>query len=575
MKKNITYSLLILLVLTGSLMFYQYLLPDIQARYNHQKTLQDIEKMVAEMSLKAKVGQMLFPAFKGRTLNLDLEKLLSDVQPGGLIFFPTNLSGLKGTQGLIEDLQTASQMPLFIAIDQEGGLVQKLNVGISEVNDFPGAMTLGATGSQALSYRLARAMGFQLSHVGFNMVFAPVLDVNSNPENPVIGIRSFGSDPKLVAEMGVAFMDGLVRSGLIPVGKHFPGHGDTAADTHLGTAMFPYGKKRLDQLELIPFKAAIRNGIPALMTAHISIPELVSSGRPATLSSEILTQLLREELEYDGLIITDAMNMKAISSHFGQEESVIQAVQAGADLILMPIDSKVAHQALIKAIEKGDISEERIDRSVKRILYLKMTKGLFQPLEEKQKEDSSLWVEGREVAQEVANQAVTVVKDEAKILPLKLQESEKLVVITPLQSVTEIYLEELRNFFTDHQIMGLTLKNLALSSEQWQRIQEADRIIVATNSRTPSTRRTSHSQMQTIAKLGKMKPEQMIWISLQTPYELSTLPEMKTYLAQYGYNPVNSRAMIRLITGQINPIGKLPVKLSENEARKEKESSFE
>lgn len=563
MKRNTIYSLLILILLAGSLIFYQYLLPDIQARYNHQKTLQEVEEMVAKMSLEAKVGQMLFPAFEGRTLNLDLEKLLSDVQPGGLIFFPSNLSGLVGTQNLIGDLQTASQVPLFLAIDQEGGLVQKLK-SVSEVTDFPSAMTLGATGSQTLSYRLARAMGSQLSQVGFNMVFAPVLDINSNPRNPVIGIRSFGSDPKLVAEMGVAFMDGLVREGLIPVGKHFPGHGDTAADTHLGTAMLPYDKKRLDQLELVPFKAAIRSEIPVLMTAHITIPELVPSGRPATLSSEILTHLLREELEYDGLIITDAMNMKAISSHFGQEESVILTVQAGADLILMPIDPLKAHQALVKAVEKGQISEERIDRSVKRILYLKVTKGLFQPPEEKQEEDSLVWVQGREVAQEVANQAVTVVKDEAKILPLKLQEGERLLVITPLQSVTNIYLEELQKVFVDHKIEGLTVKNLALSSGQWQQVQEADWIIIATNSRTPSTRRASHPQMQTVAKVEKAKSKQMIWVSLQTPYELSTLPEMKTYLAQYGYNPVNSRAMIRLITGQIEPIGKLPVKLSEN-----------
>ncbi len=558
--KFILFSVIILLLL----ILAKFPLSEFEVIYDQWITDRRVESKLESMSLEEKIGQMFFPAITGNTFNDSHQRLLEEVQPGGLIFFPYNLGGLTTSQQFIQSLQKNSNIPMFIAIDQEGGLVQKLKEGISEVVDFPGAMAIGATGSEELSYQMASAMAEELKTVGFNTVFAPDLDVNSNPKNPIIGIRSFGSDPKRVAKLGKAFIKGLQSQGVIAVGKHFPGHGDTAQDTHIGTVTLPYDRERLYQLELIPFHTAIENNIEILMTAHITLPKIVSSGLPATLAPEILTDLLRNEWGYEGLIVTDAMNMKAIIDHFGKVESNVMAVKAGADLILMPVDPYLGKKALIQAARSGQITEERIDQSVRRILSLKIKNGLFD-LEDSEgdfKIYANMWQEHAQLAQKIADQAVTLVKkNEKSMVPLSLNSNETFLVVTPLKSVTETYVNELKKTYPTAKIQSITKSNLILSNLDFQKVRSADWVLVATNSRLPSSRKATHPQMVTVKKIWEMKGEEMIWASLQTPYELSSFKEPFTYLAQYGYNPSNCRGLIHVLTGQAVAKGELPVAL--------------
>ena len=556
--KTVKYSLLIIsLILTFSVIYSG---STSRATFTNNTEVK-VEQIMAEMTLEEKVGQLLFPAFSGNQLNTSNLKLIEKLKPGGLIFFPHNLNGLKGTFNFIEGLQKDSKLPLLISIDQEGGLIQKLKKGVERANDFPGAMALGATGSEELTQQLSNAMAKELKAAGFNTVFAPSLDVNSNPDNPVIGIRSFSDNPELVSELGLAYIKGLQKENIIPVAKHFPGHGDTATDTHLGTATIPYKMERLREVELKPFKKAVENDIEMIMTAHITVPGLDPSGKPATLSKKILTDLLRKEWNYNGVVITDAMNMKAISNNYGKNESVVMAIKAGADMVLMPIDPYQAKGRLLKAIKTGQLSEERIDRSVKRIITLKVKKELFKSDQFNDNDSTVNWERNKEIAQQTANQAVTVVRDELDLLPLSLQSDEKVAVVTPSYKVARIYKEELKKVFPNNKIDTIIDDKLNLTTAQYRLMLETDLVIVATNGSSRLSRKPTHPQMTVVKKLLEKKRNKTIWIGLKTPYELSTFPDAPTFIAQYGYNPTNSRASIKLITGQIETNGQLPVKL--------------
>src|SRR5690606_667232 len=255
---------------------------------------------------------------------------------GGVILFARNIRDPVQVANLTRSLQQLAQssgarIPLFIATDQEGGIVARLR---SPAAVMPGAMALGAASSPELAYEAGRSTARQLLAVGINMNFAPVVDVNNNPANPVIGVRSFGEDPELVAELGAAFIRGQQEEGVISTAKHFPGHGDTDTDSHIALPRADHPRVRLDQVELVPFRAAIAAGVDAIMTAHVTFPSIdPTPGLPATLSHRVLTGLLREELGHEGLIVTDAMEMQAITANFGIAEAAVRAVEAVGDMV--------------------------------------------------------------------------------------------------------------------------------------------------------------------------------------------------------------------------------------------------
>ncbi|MGH7409883.1 MAG: beta-N-acetylhexosaminidase [Candidatus Methylomirabilis sp.] len=332
------------------------------------------------MTLREAIGQLFVLGFEGREPSSALEVFVRERAPGGLILFSRNLGGPDEIAALTAALQAASPVPLLIAIDQEGGKVTRLGPPFTQ---WPGASAVGAVGSNTLTYALGEAIAKELLAVGINMNLAPVLDVLTQPANPVIASRSFGADPQVVAQLGTALFQGLAAQGVVAVGKHFPGHGDTTVDSHLALPVVPHDLARLCAVELVPFAAVISDGIPALMTAHLLCPAL-DPDRPATLSRAILTDLLRERLGFSGLLMSDDLLMSGITDTTLPGEAAVRFLEAGGDLMLICSDEAAQRQAfdaVAEAVDTGRLSEARVMASCDRIAkakawHLRGTTGL-------------------------------------------------------------------------------------------------------------------------------------------------------------------------------------------------------
>ena len=322
------------------------------------------------MTLREAIGQLFILGFEGHAPSQALETSVRDLAPGGLILFGRNLGSPEEIAALTDAVQAASSTPLFFAIDQEGGKVARLQPPFTQ---WPAAEAVGTAGSADLTYAIAASIAKELMAVGINMNMAPVLDVLTNPANPVMAGRSYGSDPNTVARHGIAFFRGLADQGVVAVGKHFPGHGDTTVDSHLALPVVPHDSGRLSAVELVPFATAIGAGIPALMTAHLLVPAL-DPKRPATLSRPILTDLLREQMGFQGLVISDDLLMQGIADSTSPGEAAVRFLDAGGDLVLICQDEAAQRQAfrtVTEAVETGRLSEVRVQASCDRIAKAK------------------------------------------------------------------------------------------------------------------------------------------------------------------------------------------------------------
>jgi len=323
------------------------------------------------MNLQEQIGQLFMLGFDGTTVSPEWADLQSRHKPGGMILFARNLEDPAQIIELTNGLQTRSpHSSLLIAIDQEGGRVSRLPKGFTI---FPPCGVIGACHSEELAYAAASVTAAELRAVGVNMNMAPVLDVHSNPDNPIIGDRAYGSEPDIVAELGLAAVRGFQGKGVVACGKHFPGHGDTSADSHKELPVVKASAEVLFERELPPFRHTIANGLASIMTAHVVYPAL-DAQRPATLSPAILTDLLREQLGFDGVIVTDDLEMHAISDHHGIGDAAVQAFLAGADMLLICKDrdrAVTAMDAVRKAVENGTIARDRLEASLRRIMQLK------------------------------------------------------------------------------------------------------------------------------------------------------------------------------------------------------------
>ena len=322
------------------------------------------------MTLREAIGQLFILGFEGRAPSFAVEDFIREHNPGGVILFARNLGSPEEIATLTNALQAASPTPLFVAIDQEGGKVARLQPPFTQ---WPSAATVGDVGSSELAYALGKAMAQELLAVGINMNLAPVLDVLTNPANPIMVGRCFGGDPQLVTRHGMAVFGGLKDMGVLAVGKHFPGHGDTTVDSHLGLPVVPHDQARLWAVELAPFVAAIDAGIPALMTAHLLVPAL-DPERPATLSRPILTELLRERLGFSGLLVSDDLLMRGIADTTPPGEAAVRFLEAGGDCALICHDEPAQRQAMLamaEAVELGRLSEARVRLSCDRIAKAK------------------------------------------------------------------------------------------------------------------------------------------------------------------------------------------------------------
>ena len=351
-----------------------------------------VRAQLSSMTLREKVGQLfcvrpesLDPVFQNssegmmayqmQAVNEETKAFAAQYPVGGVTLFSHNIDNPAQLKAFTQALHALPGTPL-VSVDEEGGRVARVGGNLNfDVPRIPAMGKVGATGDPAQAYEAGKAIGHYLKEYGFDIDFAPVADVNTNPQNIVIGDRAFSSDPKIAAPMVVNYMKGLHEEGVAACIKHFPGHGDTSGDSHKGYVETSKTWEELLNCEMVTFKAAIKAGAPLIMTAHVSLPNVIGDKTPGTLSSLILTDKLRKELGYKGIIITDAMGMGAISQHYDKAQSAVMCLKAGADIVLMPEDLPLAFEAVVKAVEDGTLSEERIDESVRRVLALKQSLG--------------------------------------------------------------------------------------------------------------------------------------------------------------------------------------------------------
>lgn len=341
-----------------------------EEKYNEEDEIRD---RIQSMSLKEKIGQLLIVGFEGIEINNEIEVLIDDYKVGGFIFFSRNITDLNLTFELINDIKEKnleSNIPLFISVDEEGGRVSRLT---KEFKPLPSAKTIGSINKREISFGYGKIIGERLNSLGFNLDFAPVLDINSNPNNPVIGDRAFGSDQESVTQNSMYVIEGLNEENIIPVVKHFPGHGDTSIDSHKVLPILDKTKEELESLELIPFKNAIEQNIDSIMVAHILFDK-IDKEYPATMSKQIITNILREELHFNGVVFSDDMTMGAIIQNYTIEEASVKFLESGGDILLIchgRDNPKLVYEAIEKAIDNNVIKENEINQKVYRILSLK------------------------------------------------------------------------------------------------------------------------------------------------------------------------------------------------------------
>ncbi len=529
-----------------------------------------VARALKKMTLREKVAQLVKIRVPGRFLNrrspeyLEIEDQIRRNGIGGVILFAGNVyeSAL-----LLNNLQAASDIPLLVSADFERGA----SFRIADTTSFPWTMALGAAGSDEFAYQQGAITAREARALGVHWIFAPVVDVNNNPDNPVINIRSFGEDPALVARLGAAFIRGARDRGVMTTAKHFPGHGDTAVDSHIGLAVIPSDRARLDAVELVPFKSAIDAGVDSIMTAHVAVPQVTAEpGVPATLSPKILTDLLRDSLGFGGLIVTDAMEMGGITTKFWTGLAAIRALQAGADMLLLPPDNDVAINEVVRAVQRGDIPQDRIDRSVERVLMIKtrlrLHKERMVPID--RIDDVVASPESRKLAQEMAEGSMTLLRDRQQLLPLDVINPPRiysLVLSSDLDaSPGATFQAEMRARFPAVRTASLDPRTPEdLVSGIVKNASEAELVVIATIVRVVSGKGNvalPPNQQAVIERiLAAGKP--VVWVAFGNPYILSLFPQLPTYMCTFSYSDVSQSAAAKALAGEIAIGGRMPVSI--------------
>jgi len=522
---------------------------------NPQTLTQDHRMAISNFSLEQKIGQLMLVGFDGTTLTPEFRTVLEQLHIGGVIFYDRNVASPTQVAQLNTDMQNvvrANGAPaLFTTIDQEGGVVARLreDKGFTE---FPSQMAVGATGDVENARHIARALSQELLALGFNMDLTPDLDVNNNAVNPIIGTRSFGSDPQRVAEFGVAFIEGMQGAGVIAIGKHFPGHGDTSVDSHVALSSVPHDRARLESVEFVPFRAAMKNNLAGIMSAHVTFPAIDPTPKLAgTLSPRVLTDLVRTEMQYDGLVMTDELTMGALAtSGYPAPQAAVAALKAGADILLFQTGyamHRQAHAALVDAVRRGDISEARVDEALRRVMRAKEMYGILTEDGGRKTDVARVGTaEIKSLSREVARQAVTLVRDQRNLIPL--QPDAKLLVVE-----------------TGAYGLGTRLGATTLQIKPQPTAAEIASVLgVASDGRgvivATSDVAKNPAQADLVNALRKANAPTIV-VATRSPYDLRAFPDAPTYLAIYGANPPMLDALADVLTGKIPARGKLPVAL--------------
>jgi beta-N-acetylhexosaminidase len=533
------------------------------------------------MSLEEKVGQLFVADVWGKSADqadpgnqakygVDTPaEVVERYHPGGVIYFNNsgtdNVDDPAQVANLSDGLQRAAlgsgaHLPLIVSIDQEGGRVTRISAPATE---YPASMAVGAGRSAEDARLLATINGHELRAMGINQDFAPDADVNSNPLNPIIGSRSFSSDPALTSELVAAEVDGYQNSGpatqtVSSAAKHFPGHGDAATDSHTGLPVISRTEQQWRDIDLPPFQSAIKAGIDVIMTAHITVPSLDASGEPATLSKPIMTGILRDELGYNGVVVTDSLQMAGVRQMHPDSEIPVLALEAGVDQMLMPPDLGVAINGVLDAVKSGRLTEQRIDQSVLRILELKFNRGIVaKPLVNEQTVTRTVGTPAHLAQiQQLTDRTTTVLRNDAGLLPL---ENPGKIIVTgwnnpsypgyPAEPVATLASQ-----------LGGTAVSTGASPTAAQiedavaAARQADTVVVLTNGL-----RTSAAQQNLVNNLlATGKP--VIAVTIQEPYDPG-YADVPTWVATYDWRDVTMKSLAKVLLGQISPQGKLPVSI--------------
>lgn len=484
-------------------------------------------------------------------------QLIDRYKLGGVIYFvwSNNVNNPPQIAALSNGLQRQAmaqptRIPLLITTDQEQGVVFRVGPPATQ---FPGNMALGATRSAAAAQTAASIGGKELRAVGINQNYAPVADVNVNALNPVIGVRSFSEDPQLVAALTAAQVKGYQGSNVAATAKHFPGHGDTNVDSHTGIPIITHTRAQWDTIDKPPFAAAIKRGIDSIMTAHIIVPSLDPSQDPATLSKPIMTGILRNELKYDGVIVTDSLGMAGVRDKYGDDRVPVLALQAGVDQLLMPPKFDLAYNAVLTAVRSGEITEQRINESVFRILRLKLKRGLFKsPYVNEAAVQSAVGTSQHyAAAQAITDKTVTLVKNDAELLPLTA--SGQKVLVTGAGVTTALAGRIAARGVTADAFETATSPTDATIQAAVTQAQAHDLTVVATN------KAWSNAQQQKLVKALLATGKPVIVAAVRDPYDIAYFTDATTYLATYSTTAVSLESLTRVLFGEVVPAGKLPV----------------
>ncbi len=530
-----------------------------------------VDSILATLSTRQRIGQLIMPWVAGSYAAFDDEAVrqaaawIDSLEIGGIII---SVGSPLDVAAKLDHLQVRSRLPLLVAADFESGTAIRLIGG----TPFPPNMGVAATGSESDAYEVGRVTALEGRAVGVNLALAPVADVNNNPANPIINVRSFGEDPERVARLTAAEIRGLQDHGLPATVKHFPGHGDTETDSHVSLPTISAGWSRLDSLELVPFRAAVAAGVTAIMSAHIAVPEYDGGGRPlrpATLSPRLLTAVVRDSLRFHGLVMTDALTMGGVMNAYGPGEAVVLAFLAGADLLLQPADPVVAMQAMERAVAAGRIDSLRLETSVRRILTLKVRLGLLE--RRTVSLDSIPAVVGSaaflEKAQDMTTRSLVLARDDGAIVTRLRDKPTALSVIALADernvAVGTALAAELRTLGYPAERFALWPQSGAASYDSARAMIERGRVTVFVSAVRPTPWTASIDLPAAMAALidSTARTRPTVLVSLGSPYIINQTPSVQAYLLGWVARPITEQAVARALAGAAPITGTLPISI--------------
>ena len=523
--------------------------------------MQWVDETYAEMTVEERIGQlfMLMVSSQDQKKVEQSKTDIREIKPGGIIF---SKGGPIKQLKLTNSYQKTADFPMLVGMDAEWGLAMRLDSTYA----YPWNMTLGAIEDQSIVEEVGYRIGMHARRLGLHFNFAPALDININPNNPIIANRSFGEDPDNVAEKGVAMMRGMQRAGILTSGKHFPGHGDTDVDSHHSLPVLDFTRERLDSIELKPFRKAIQNGISSIMVAHLSVPAYESKeGKPSSLSRAIITDLLREEMGFKGLVISDALNMKGVADYAEDGETEVTAFLAGMDILLMPKNARASREALLKAYKRGKISERRLAYSVKKILLAKYKAGLHQylPMTERGVLEDIIDIQDSLVYEQAIEHALTVIRNKSGIIGMADLTDKKIAYVHMGDAPGEAFLNRLKKYT---EVTAVKAKDIATLKSN---LKAYNTIIVGFHKKNNSPWadfKFSKKDIYWLHELSTLSDKELVLSVFARPYALKDITSFEAIegvVMAYQNSELAQQKAAELIFGAIAAKGKLPVSAHE------------